>query len=133
MNLHEYQGKSILKSFFLFWNSQLKKIANLVNRIGKKQLQVAFIAFIMIGLGSYTVLDSTKQFYENEYQSRTPASVIPNTEKPAYTMFTRKTAVIFKVQVPIYSEKLKSIRNITVDFTVRTSTRFSKQYLEFHQ
>lgn len=40
---------------------------------------------------------------------------------------------VFNVKIPIYVEDVKAISSVTVDFTVRTSTRFAKQYLEEYE
>ncbi|MEX1099687.1 MAG: hypothetical protein WEB87_04635, partial [Bacteriovoracaceae bacterium] len=37
------------------------------------------------------------------------------------------------VKVPIYVESVKAIQSVTVDFTVRTDTRFAKQFLEEYE
>lgn len=103
-----------------------------VDKIGRQQLGLAVTALLMITVGILSIYDSSRDIYNNEFRSRAPASVQEYDEKPAYQMYKRKTATVFKIQVPIYREKVKQVRNITIDFTVRTSTRFAKQYLEFH-
>ena len=104
----------------------------MVNKVGKQQLSIALGAVIMIGVGIVSIYDSSRQIYNHEVDGRTPASVQDYDEKPPYFMFPRKTAIVLKVQVPIEQHTVKDLRNITIDFTVRTSTRFAKKYLEFH-
>lgn len=108
------------------------KVSVFVNKTGKQQLAIAFCALLMIGLGVSSMYNTSKEIYHNEFQTRAPASVQEYDDKPDYFMYKRKTATILKVAVPIFREDVNEIRRITIDFTVRTSTRFAKRYLEFH-
>ena len=40
---------------------------------------------------------------------------------------------VMNVKIPIYRENVRQVRSITVDFTVRTTTRFAKKYLEHYE
>lgn len=134
--LKEYLLNTPLKSHVIWFSNKFNNYNisfwNNVDKVGRQQLGLAVTALLMITVGILSIYDSSRDIYNNEYQSRTPASVQEYDEKPAYHMYKRKTATVFKIQVPIYREKVKQVRNITIDFTVRTSTRFAKQYLEFH-
>lgn len=134
--LKEYLLNTPLKNHVLWFSEKFEilasKLSNLVDIIGKQQLAIAFSAVLMIGVGIVSIYDSSRDIYQNEFQSRAPASAQEYDEKPVYHMFSRKTAKILKIQVPIFRKNVNQIRNITVDFTVRTSTRFAKQYIEFH-
>lgn len=134
--LKEYLLNTPLKSHVLWFSKKFNKINNSfwngVDKVGRQQLGIAFTAMIMITVGILSIYDSSRDIYNNEYKGRMPASVQQYDENPAYQMFKRKTATVFKIQVPIYRDNVKEVRNITIDFTVRTSTRFAKKYLEFH-
>ena len=108
------------------------RFSTFVNKTGKQQLAIAFTALLMIGVGVLSMYDSSTQIYNTEFQSRAPASAQEYDEKPVYYMYQRKTATVFKVAVPIYRDNVNEIRRVTIDFSVRTSTRFAKKYLEFH-
>ena len=134
--IKEYLLNTPLKNHVIWFS---KKFSNFnasfwggVDKVGRQQLGLAVTALVMITVGILSIYDSSRDIYNNEFQTRSPASAQEYDEKPAYQMYKRKTATVFKIQVPIYREKVKEVRNITIDFTVRTSTRFAKQYLEFH-
>lgn len=103
-----------------------------VDKVGRQQLGLAITSMFMIIVGILSIYDSSRDIYNNEYQTRAPASAQEYDEKPDYQMYKRKTATVFKIQVPVFREKVKEVRNVTIDFTIRTSTRFAKKYLEFH-
>lgn len=134
--LKEYLLNTPLKTHVLWVSKRFNKYSTsfwkAVDKVGRQQLGLALTAMLMIVVGILSIYDSSRDIYNNEYRTRAPASVQQYDDKPDYKMYKRKTAVIFKIQVPIYREKLKQVRNITIDFTIRTSTRFAKQYMEFH-
>jgi flagellar basal body-associated protein FliL len=134
--LKEYLLNTPLKSHVLWFSEKFsvywEKFSSIVNKVGKQQLTIAFTAMLMITAGIFSIYDSSRDIYNSEFISRAPASAQVYDEKPAYHMYQRKTAIVLKIQIPIFREDVKQVRNITVDFTVRTSTRFAKQYLEYH-
>lgn len=134
--LKKYLLKTPLKNHILWIFNKFKNANNSfwnkIDKVGKQQLGIAFVAMIMITVSFLSIYDSSHHIYTSELKGRTPASIQKYDDKPEYRMYKKRTATIFKIQVPIYRDKLKGVRNITIDFTVRTSTRFAKQYLEFH-
>ncbi len=129
--------KTPLKSHAVFIIESTKRRINhidtVTDKLGKGQLAFGVAALSVIGLGFYGVINSTNQILLNEFSSRAPASVQEYAYKPEYKDFQKRTIKVLNVKIPIYRESVKDIRSITVDFTVRTNTRFAKQYLEHYE
>lgn len=112
---------------------QIDKIDSIMDKIGKAQLGIAVTVFVLMGIGLSGMYDSSQQLYQNEFPNRTPASVEDYAKRPDYKMYEKKTLKVMNIKVPVFSENIKQVQNITVDFTVRTSTRFAKIYLEYYE
>lgn len=94
------------------------------------------IVLSVIGLlviGSFTAYKSFNSIYEKEFPSRTPASVQEYDYRPEYLMYKRKSLKIFNIKMPIYAEKVGRVTSITVDFSLRTSTRHARFYLSEYE
>ncbi len=113
--------------------SSINSIDSKMEKIGKGQLTVAVFAISLISFGLLGVINSTNKIIDLEYPNRAPASAQEYKYKPAYKMFSAKTIRVLNVQIPVYREKVTQIRSVTVDFTVRTSTRFAKKYLTHYE
>ena len=116
-----------------YFKSNINSLDQVMNKLGKEQLAIATAVISVVSIGFYQMVTSTSQIIESEYPNRTPASIQEYAYKPKYKMFQKKTIRVLNVKVPIYRESVREVRSITVDFTVRTSTRFAKQYLEYYE
>jgi hypothetical protein len=106
-----------------------KKASN----FGPAQLSMAFIATVIITIGLISVVGGAKKIVEMENPERAPASVQEFKYSPKYRLFVKRTMKVMNVKIPIYRKNVKEIRSVTVDFTVRTTTRFAKKYLEHYE
>jgi flagellar basal body-associated protein FliL len=68
----------------------------------------------------------------NEFPMREPAS-IPSTKKPEYSKFKKRTMKVLNIQVPVIYKNLNDLHSVNVDFTIRTSSRFARKYLENYE
>jgi len=118
---------SNISSFVRKW---IEKFFNFLERHNNPQTYIATIAMLMISFGTFNIYDSTNKIYMQEFSTRTPASVQEYVDKPEYEKYEKRTVKVFNVKVPIFQESISSIRSVTIDFSVRTDTRFAKQYLE---
>lgn len=140
-HLLEYLKKLLLKTplknhaswFIDKAKFHINKFDETLERLGKAQLGFAAIVLFVMSIGFYGVYRSSNQIYQEEFTSRTPASVQEYARKPKYKMFKKKTLTIENIKVPIFAENVKQVRSITISFSVRTSTRFAKQYLVYYE
>ena len=101
--------------------------------IPRTQILVAASVMLMIFAGSYSVYVSSQNIYIQEWGSRAPASADKYLDRPDYLKFQKRTLKVFNVRIPIYVDSVKAVRSVTVDFTVRTDTRFARQFLEEYE
>ncbi len=111
----------------------INKFDETLERLGKSQLGFAAIVLFVMSIGFYGVYRSTSKIYQEEFTSRTPASVQQYAKNPKYKMYIKKTLTVENIKVPIFAENVKQVRSITISFSVRTSTRFAKQYLVYYE
>ena len=133
---------SLLKAFLL--KTPLKNRAENIARhlrafleklfaIPRTQALIALSAMTMIFFGTYSVYVSGQKIYMSEWGSRAPASAEQYLERPNYLKFPARTLKVFNVKVPVYVENIKTAQSVTVDFTIRTDTRFAKLFLEEYE
>jgi hypothetical protein len=121
--------KQHVKNIKNFVSPKLAKLMTKIKSINKKNAVIAFsLLFVMItgGLGVYLGANS---IFKNEFPSRSIASVQEYDYRPDYKMYEQKTLKITNMKVPIFVESVEKINSVTVDFSLRTSTRFAKHYL----
>jgi len=111
----------------------INKFDAALEKLGKSQLAFASTVLFVMSIGFYGVYKSTNQIYKEEFPNRTPASVQEYAIRPEYKMYEKKTLTVENIKVPIFTENVKQVRSITISFSVRTSTRFAKQYLVFYE
>lgn len=116
-----------------FTSSTFHKFFNFLEKINTPQTYIATTAMLMILFGTYNIYVSSSNIYLQEFNTREPASQQQYIKKPEYQAYEKRTLKVFNVKVPIFQESISAIRSVTIDFTVRTDTRFSKQYLEEYE
>ena len=105
--------------------------ANLIfHHLKTPQALIAMSAVAMISFGTYSIYTSSQKIYMQEWGSRSPASVDERLNRPEYLKYKKRTLQVLNIKVPIYVKEVQMVQSVTVDFTVRTSTRFAKQFLE---
>lgn len=110
--------RSFRTFFFSFFNSQTT---------------IRAVSVSLILAGGFNVYLSYNEIYQTENPSRSPASVQEYDYRPDYKSFQSRTLQIMNVKVPIEVESVREISSITIDFTIRTTTRFSKLFLENYE
>lgn len=125
--------KNHAQSIQNFLQKYLEKLNHLFQKMNNPQFYIAFSALIMISFGTYGVYVSSQKIYLGEFNTREPASVQKYVQKPEYKKFPVRTVKVLNVKVPVFKKSESSIRSVTVDFTVRTNTRFAKMYLEEYE
>ncbi|MBC75591.1 MAG: hypothetical protein CME64_06205 [Halobacteriovoraceae bacterium] len=116
-----------------FVAKQVEKVAVVLKKLTSTQALIAEAALMMIMLGTYGVYVSSEKIYKKEYATRAPASQEEYLYRPDYLKYEKRTLKVFNVKVPIFVESLKAVSSVTVDFTVRTDTRFAKTYLQEYE
>jgi flagellar basal body-associated protein FliL len=114
-------------------SSALHKFFNFLEKNNNPQTYIATLALVMILFGTYNIYVSSSNIYLQEFNTRAPASQQQYVDKPEYEQFPKRTLKVFNVKVPIFKESVSAIRSVTIDFTVRTDTRFAKQFLEEYE
>lgn len=110
-------------------------LRKLLIRLKRPETSLGLLTLFMLGLGSWSIYISGKKIYTQEFASRSPASVsgFEYLHRPEYRLFQARSVKIFNVKIPIYKDSRGSIRSVTADFSVRTDTRFAKQFLEEYE
>jgi hypothetical protein len=111
----------------------INKFDAVLEKWGKSQIGFATTVLFVMSIGFYNVYESSNKIYQKENPTRTPASVQEYAKRPEYKKYSKRTLRVQNIKVPIFKENVNQVRSITIDFTVRTSTRFAKQYLVFHE
>lgn len=122
-----------LKNRAEFVSSKLNLLIEKIASVPRTQFLIAFCAMLMIFTGTYSVYTSSQNIYMQEWGGRSPASADQYLERPNYLKYPARTMKVFNVKVPIYVESVKSVRSVTVDFSVRTDTRFARMFLEEYE
>lgn len=133
LSIKAFLLKTPLKSTVEFTS---KKVDQAKQKVHKKlnsgitsQLVMAGLAFLMIGGGLYGVYLSSTKIIEQEFPYREPASVQEYDEKPEYYYYKDQTLRVQNIKVPLNVMKVGKMTSLTIDFSVRTSTRFARYYL----
>ncbi len=84
-------------------------------------------------LGFYAVYLGSNNIFQTEFPSRKIASVQEYDYRPDYRFYENKVLRIQNVKVPIFVEEIGDIDSITIDFSLRVSTKFAKYYLEEYE
>lgn len=106
-----------------------KKLTTKIKSLKSFNLKLAAPISILVFLGVYGIYIATIEIYKSEFPSREPASVQEYDYRPDYRLYNQKTLKILNVKVPIFVESVGEVDSITIDFSLRLSTRFSRHYL----
>lgn len=105
------------------------KMSNKLKKYASSQAFIAGASFSLMIVGLVAIYFTSNDIYKKEYPMRAPASVQEYDNRPEYRHFKQKTLKVLNVKVPVYVESVGEIKSITIDFSIRTSTRFAKLYL----
>ncbi|MBD63648.1 MAG: hypothetical protein CME62_00445 [Halobacteriovoraceae bacterium] len=121
--------------FLLGWSKPiLKKFSKTLKHYSTSQGSIAVLALLMISGGIFGVYQSGQTIYQQEFKAqRAPAAAQQYDYKPDYQMYPRRTSTFYNIKVPLLVENVGDVDSLTIDFSVRTSTRFAKIYLEEYE
>lgn len=119
-----------LKSFLSKLTAGIKSKLSLLS---PKQTILAVLFIALTSLGGVAIYSSSVEIYENEFPNRVPASVQEYEYRPKYRNYQKTTMKVFNIRLPLFVENVREIRSVTVDFSVRTSTRFASKYLTAYE
>ena len=130
LNTKKFLLTTPLKTHFKFFYSLINKFSNFYKKLSATQLAMTFTAFVMLFTGSYGVYQSSKDIIQKEFPSRAPASVQEYDVRPDYRLYIRKTVKFYNMSLPITVEQIGKIRKVVFEFSVMTSTRWARYYLQ---
>ncbi|MBT4791154.1 MAG: hypothetical protein HON90_06250 [Halobacteriovoraceae bacterium] len=108
---------------------QSKIFVHKLNELRKNQITLKTSLIALALIGSFGVYISFFDIYNQENTFRAPASAQEYDYRPNYELYERKTITIQNIKVPIIVESVGKVDSITIDFSLRLSTRFAKHYL----
>lgn len=131
-----------IKEFFMgtpvattkkFFNDQLVAIRiflkNHINREKFDKFAPRFLVVSLLGVGIFSVIKVSHNIYRQENPYRKPASIQVYDEKPPYHFFQQQTVKIQNIKVPLQATRVGKMDSLTIDFSVRTSTRFASYFI----
>ena len=105
-------------------------ITNSLSKLSKPQSLVRLFSLTLIIAGAVGSYISYQEIYKQEFPTRAPASVQEYDYRPDYESYETRTVKIMNMKVPVEVESVREISSITIDFTIRTTTRFSRLFIE---
>lgn len=134
--LKTYWKETTLKQKFLFLRDLIKKLKfklGTFEPFTPTQISITTVSLVLLLGGALGIYYSSKTILDQEYGLRAPASVQEYDLQPAYAQYSRKTLKVLNMKVPISVENVAAVSSITIDFSVRTSTRFARYFLENYE
>lgn len=125
----ETPPKTHFKNMITFTLTSIKKCHEGIKRLNNIYTKVTVSSLVILALGTYIVYKAGYKIYDNEFPNRTPASVQEYDYRPKYRLYDQQTLKILNVKVPVITNRVEEIDTITIDFSLRTSTRFAKHFL----
>ncbi len=122
--------RSVIELLSKFLRPRLERLQARLNKIVSTQFYIAAGSLFMILGGITGIYFSANDIIEKEYPYRAPASNQEYDIKPDYLQFKEKTLKVQNIKLPLQVEKAGKISSFTIDFTIRTSTKFAAYYLE---
>lgn len=122
-----------LKNSKVFLKNITWKVVTIFKKLSSSQNFVRAFSVVLIALGSYGIYFSTQDIYKSENPMRAPASVQEYDYRPDYKTFQSRTLKVMNVKIPVEVESVREIDSITVDFSIRTTTRFARLFLENYE
>ena len=111
----------------------LVRIKFYVSKLISSQTAVRALSISLIMTGAVSIYFSYSDIYQSQNPNRSPASVQQYDYRPEYKTFQSRTHKVMNMKVPVEVESVREISSITIDFTIRTTTRFSKLFLENYE
>lgn len=120
--VHLYTLKAFIKKSF----SRMKLF---ITNYNNTYTQITIISLFILISGSTLIYFGGSKIYYGEFNMRSPASDQIYDYRPNYHLYEPKTLEIINIKIPIWTENVTQIDSITIDFAIKTSTRFARHYL----
>lgn len=122
--------KKHFQNFKAFLEKSYARLESILDRVAPQYVAIGIISMALLAFGAYQIINSGSQIWLNEFTQEKPVNIENYPERPNYFLSKEKTMVVLNVKVPVFVQSINSVKNITIDFSVRTSTRFARYYLE---
>lgn len=122
--------KTQLQFFSKIFMPMIEKSASKIKELSSSHGFIAIMALSFVSVGLFSVYYSSQDIYKKEFPNRMPASTQEYDYKPDYKLYPRQTSTFLNMKIPLMVEKVGNVTSVTVDFSVRTSTRFARIYLQ---
>lgn len=133
-NIITFFKETTLKQYFKYlWAFILfliEKFKNLTGRFSPKMVKLTVGSTLVVMIAGYAIVNQSHYIWLQENPYRAPAVVEDFADKAKYYNRNAKTMIIRNVRIPVIVKNVREIKSITMEFSVRTSTRFAKIYLE---
>lgn len=103
---------------------------NFINRFSPQMVKLTLASISIIIIATVSIVNQGRFIWFSENPFREPAKVEDFADKPSYYNRTAKIMVIRNVRIPIIVKNVREINSVTMEFSVRTTTRFAKLFLE---
>ena len=113
-----------MKSFLKKLHDHIKWCFNKLTEQGGNIAVAMFLGFFIYGISM-----SFSSMYEKMHPYRAPASVQKYKYHPDYRDFKARTMKVFNIKVPVFVQSVREIKSVSVGFSVRTNTQFSRLFL----
>ena len=107
-----------------------QKLSQIFSKERMPQFVLAGSALTMITLGIIAIAQQTHHIYRSENPYRKPASIQTYDEKPEYYYYKQQTTMVQNIKVPLQVDSVAQMDSLTIDFSVRTSTRYASYFLK---
>ena len=122
-----------LKNFAIpvinYLKSIFTKLQQRFNKISSQQFGISILFIILFGFGTLALYQSSSNIYKDEFITRSPASAVEYLERPEYRNLKKQTFKVFNIKIPVFVESVSEVKTITIDFSIKTSNRFTKKFL----
>ena len=122
--------KNIISFFYSLF---LKGIVKPLKRYSPKQITLASLTLVIILLSANIIYQNGTFIWYKENPYRAPASTEVFEKRPEYYRRADRTMIVRNIKLPLYIQDIKQIRSILIEFSVTTTTRFAKIYLEHYE
>ena len=118
----------------VLFKNRVIEIFNVLKSMGKHivkpHVMIKGLSASLILFGGFSAYQSYNDIYQKEFPTRAPASVQEYDYRPEYKSFESRTIKIMNMKIPVEVANVREISSVTIDFTIRTTTRFSRLFLE---
>lgn len=99
----------------------------------KPQTILAFIVFCAVfSFAGLSIYSSSKKILEEEEEIIAKEVIQEYKDRPKYYKQSLRTIQIDEINMPIYLQSKSTVVSLTIDFTLQTSNRYTKNFIEIN-